>query len=68
MGTFLKSRSNSKVDYFKVASKTSYFYHESIVYSFAQFTEMNEFFFENSEYFEIINFVDHTGMASLSSL
>ena len=34
-----KSRSNSKGHYFKADSKTFYFYHESIVYPFAQFTE-----------------------------
>ena len=34
-----RSRSNSKGHCFKVDSKTSYFYHESIVYPFAQFTE-----------------------------
>ena len=40
IGNFLeKSKSNSKGNYFKVDSKTSYFYHESIVYPFAQFTE-----------------------------
>ena len=33
IGNFLeKSRSNSKGHYFKVDRKTSYFYHESIVY------------------------------------
>ena len=64
-----KSRSNSKGHYFKVGIKTSYFYHESIVYPFAHFAEKkNEFFMENSEYFEIINFVGHMGMASLFSL
>ena len=36
---------------------------------FAQFTEKkDEFFIENFEYFEIIHFVEYTGMASLSSL
>ena len=36
---------------------------------FVQLTEKkNEFFIENSEYFEIIHFVEYTGMASLSSL
>ena len=56
IGDFLKkSSSNSKGHYFKVDNKTSYFYHENIVYPFAQFTEKkNEFFIENSEYFEII--------------
>ena len=70
IGNFLeRSRSNWKGHYFKVDSETSYFYHESIAYPFAQFTEKkNEFLIENSEYFEIIHFVEHTGMASLSSL
>ena len=69
IGDFLKRSSNSKGYYFKVDSRTSYFYHESIVYPLAQFTEnKNEFFIENSEHFEIILFVKHTGMASLSSL
>ena len=70
IGNFLeRSRSKSKWHYFKVDSKTSYFYHENIAYLFAQFTEKKiEFFIENSEYFEIIHFVQHTGMASLSSL
>ena len=70
IGNFLeKSISNSKGHYFKVDSKTSYLYHESIVYHFAQFTERkNEFFIENCEYFEIITFIEHTGMTSLSSL
>ena len=36
---FERSRSNSKGHYFKVDSKTSYFYHETIMYPFAQFTE-----------------------------
>ena len=64
-----KSRSKSNGDYFKVASKTSYFYHESILYPIAQFTEKeNEFFIYNSEYFEIINFAEHTEMAFLPSL
>ena len=49
-----KSRSNSKGHYFKVDSKMSYFYQESILYPFAQFAEKkNEFFIENSKYFEI---------------
>ena len=62
IGNFLeRSRSNSKWHYFKVDNKISYFYHESIVYPFAQFTEKkHEFFVENSEYFEIIHFVEHT--------
>lgn len=69
-GTFLeKSGSDSKVCYFKVDSKSSYLYHKSIVYTFAQFTKKkNEFFIKNCGYFEIINFVEHTGMTSLSSL
>ena len=63
------SRTNSKGHYFKVDSKTSFLHHESIVYPFAQFTEKNcEFFIEICDYFEIINFVEHEGMASLSSL
>ena len=45
-GTFLKGQEVTQK-----GSKTSYFYHESIVYPFAQFTEKkNEFFIENSEY------------------
>ena len=62
IGNFLgKSKSTSNEHYFKVDSKTSYFYHESIVYPSAQFTEKkNEFFIENSKYFEIINFAEHT--------
>ena len=70
IGNFLeRSRSTSKWHHFKVDSKTSYLYKESIVYPFAQFMEKkNEFFIENSKYFEIIHFVEHTGMASLSSL
>ena len=70
IGNFLeRSRSNSKGHYFKVGRKTSYFYHESIVYLFAKFTEKkNDFFIKNSEYFEIIHFVEHTGMTFLSSL
>ena len=70
IGNFLeRSRSNSKGHYFKIDSKTSYFYHGSIVYPFALFTEKkNEFFIDNSEYFEIINLVEHTGVAFLSSL
>ena len=62
IGNFLgKSRSTSNGHYFKVDSKTSYFYHESIVYPSAQFIEKkNEFFIENSKYFEIINFAEHT--------
>ena len=70
IGDFLeRSRSNSQGYYFKVDIKTSYFYHESIGYPFAQFTEKkNEFLIENSEYLEIIHFIGHTGMASLSSL
>ena len=70
IGNFLENTTgNSKGHYFKVDSKTSHFYHESIVYSFAQFTEKkNEFFIENSEYFEIINYAEHAGMVSLSSL
>ena len=69
IGNFLeRSRSNSKGHYFKVDSKTSYFYHESIVYLFAKFTEKkNDFFIKNSEYFEIIHFVEPTGMTFLSS-
>ena len=56
IGNFLeKSKSNSKGHYFKIDSKISYFYHETILYPFAQFTEKkNKFFIENSEYFEII--------------
>ena len=70
IGNFLeRSRSNSKWHYFKVDSKTFYFYLESIVYSLAQFTEKkNEIFIKNSEYFQIIHFVEHMGMAPLSSL
>ena len=70
IGNFLENpTSNSKGHNFKVDSKTSYFYHESIVYSFAQLTEKrNEFFIENSEYFEIINFAEHAGMVSSYSL
>ena len=50
---FEESRSNSKGHYFKVGIKASYFYHESIVYPFAQFTEKkNKFFID--EYFEIV--------------
>ena len=69
-GNFLeRSRNNSKGHHFNLDSKNSYFYHESIVYPFAQFTEKkNDFFIENSEYFEIIHFIEHTRMASLSSL
>ena len=64
-----KSTSNSTVHYFKVVIKTTYSYCESIVYPFAQFTEKkNEFFIQNSEYFEIINFVEHMGMSSFSFL
>ena len=50
-GNFLeKSRSNPKGHYFKVDSKTSYLYHGSIAYPFAQFTEKkNEFSIENCE-------------------
>ena len=70
IGNFIeRSRNNSKGHHFKVDSKTSYFYHESVVYHFAQFTEKkNEFFIEHSEYFQVTHFVEHTGMASLSSL
>ena len=58
-----RSRSNSNRHYFKVGNKTSNFYHESIMYPFGQFKEKkNEFFIENLEYFEIIQFVDHTGI------
>ena len=40
IGNFLeRSRSNSKGHHFKMDSKTSYIHHESIVYSFAQFTK-----------------------------
>ena len=64
MGNFPeRSRSNSNRHYFKVGNKTSNFYHESIMYPFGQFKEKkNEFFIENLEYFEIIQFVDHTGI------
>ena len=70
IGNFLdKSRSNSKRHYFKVDGKTSYFYHESIAYSFAQFTEnKNKFFNKNYQYFEITNIAEHIEMLSLSSL
>ena len=54
IGNFLKRSSDSKGHYFKADSKTSYFYLESIVYPFAQFTKKkNEFFVENSEYFKL---------------
>ena len=40
-----------------------------VLHTLAQVTEKkNEIFIENSEYFEIIHFVGHTGMGSLSSL
>ena len=70
IGSFIeRSRSNSKGHYFKVDGKTSYPYHDSVVYHFAQFTEKkNDPFIENSEYFEVIYFVEHTGMPFLSSL
>ena len=56
-----KLRSNAQGHYFKVDSKTTDFYHESIVYPFGQFTEKkNEFFIEDSEYIEITHFVEHT--------
>ena len=70
MGNFLeRSRRNSKGHYFKVDSKPSYLHHESFVHSFTQFTEKkNEFFTESCDYFEIISFVEHSGMTSLSYL
>ena len=63
------SKINAKGHYFKVDSKTFYHHSESIVYSFAQLTEKkNEFLIESCDSFEIINFVEHSGMAFLSYL
>jgi len=61
IGNFIeKSRNNNKGFFFKLQSKTTYFYLESIVYPFAQFYELkNEYYIENAEYLEIINFVEH---------
>ena len=67
--TFFHDESSITIGTYESAIAPNFLpYNESIVYPFAQFIEKNEFFIENSKYFEIIHFVEHTGMASLSSL
>ena len=60
-----KLRSNSEGHYFKVDYKTSYFTMKVLCIPLHR---KGIFFIKNSEYFEIINFVGHTKMTSLSSL
>ena len=62
IGNFLeRSRSKSKWHYFKVDSKTSYFYHESIVYTLLHNLwkrKMNFSLKILNIYFQIIHFVE----------
>ena len=70
IGNFLeRSRSNSKWHYFKVDSKTSYFLPWKYCLLFCTIHRKEKWNFHRKFWiFQIIHFVEHMGMAPLSSL
>ena len=70
VGNFLeKTKSAKKGLFFKLSTKTAFFLKESIVYPFVQLQEIkDEVFLSQTDFTDILNFVDSTGMTSLLSL
>ena len=70
VGNFLeRTRSTKKGLLFKEESKKTYFFKESIVYPFVQFSTLKmELYLTNNDFADILAFVEQTGMASLTSL
>ena len=70
VGNFLeRTRSTKKGLLFKEESKKTYFFKESIVYPFVQFSTLKmELYLTNNDSAYILAFVEQTGMASLTSL
>ena len=64
-----RTRSTKKGLLFKEESKKTYFFKESIVYPFVQFSTLKmELYLTNNDFADILAFVEQTGMASLTSL
>ena len=70
VGNFLeRTRSTKKGLLLKKESKKTYFFKESIVYPFVQFSTLKmELYLTNNDFADILAFVEQTGMVSLTSL
>ena len=70
VGNFLERTSSTKKRLlFKEKSIKIYFFKESIVYPFVQFSTLKmELYLTNNDFADILAFVEQTGMASLTSL
>ena len=70
VGNFLeRTRSTKKGLLLKKESKKTYFFKESIVYPFVQFSTLKmELYLTNNDFADILSVVEQTGMVSLTSL
>ena len=70
VGNFLeRTRSTKKGLLLKKESKKTYFFKESIVYPFVQFSTLKmELYLTNNDFADILAFVEQTDMVSLTSL